>query len=98
MVWLIVKRCFKGHNIISITKMVRIAILGIVADALECSEGANTEVVEKKLLQGFGKGILKRDGALVLSETLLAGDYEYHVTPQPAGKTNIICSHSSFSP
>jgi hypothetical protein len=72
--------------------MVRVAIIGGVApDAVEYDDGANTEAVVKYLVQGFGKGILKLNGKGVLSETLLAGDYEYHLTPQPEGKTNIIC-------
>lgn len=74
--------------------MIRIVIVGVVADPVEYPDGSNTEAVEKKLLGGFGKGVLKHNSVGVLSETLEAGEYEYHVTVQ--GKTSIICSHSSF--
>jgi hypothetical protein len=81
----------KDHNI-SITKMVRVAIIGgVVPDTVEYPDDANAEAVERTLLNGYGKGILKLNGVGVLSETLLDGDYEYHLTPQPVGKTNIIC-------
>ncbi len=71
-------------------KMIRIVIVGVVADPLEYPVGSNSEAVEKDLLGGFGKGILKHNNIGVLGEALEAEEYEYHVTVQ--GKTSIICS------
>lgn len=66
--------------------MTRVNIVGRGAnDLVEYPDGCNTEAVEKKLLGGFGKGILKQNGVGVLSDTL-TGIYEYHLTAQQEGK------------
>ena len=61
----------------------RVNIVGDGAnEAVDYPDDSNTEAVEKKLLGGFGRGILRRDGKLVLSDTLAPGVYEYHLTAQ----------------
>lgn len=62
--------------------MVRIVIVGEggVAGLIEYPDDSKTEAVEKKLLNGYGMGILMRKGVGVLCETLAAGDYEYYAT------------------
>lgn len=63
------------------TMVVRIVIVGSVgAESVDYSDGVNTRAVKEDLLGGFGKGILKLNGTGVLSGTLEAGEYEYHVT------------------
>jgi len=62
---------------------VRVNIVGGGAnEPVDYPDGANTEAVEKKLLGGYGKGILKQQGIGILSDTLAPGDYEYHLTAQ----------------
>ena len=62
---------------------VRVNIIGGGAnEAVDCDDGANTKLVKDDLFGGYGKGILKRDGKLVLTDTLAYGDYEYHLTTQ----------------
>ncbi len=51
-------------------------------ESVEYADGANTKAVKEDLLGGYNKGILKVSGVGVLTETLDAGDYEYHVTHQ----------------
>jgi hypothetical protein len=46
--------------------------------------------VLNKLLNEFGKGMLKRDNRLVTSETLDAGVYKYYVSFTPHGKQSIV--------
>jgi hypothetical protein len=60
---------------------VRVNIVG-ANEVVDYPDGANTEAVEKKLLGGYGKGILKQQGIGILSDTLASGDYEYHLTAQ----------------
>ncbi len=80
--------------------MIQIVIVGISADPIEFLDGSDTKAVTEKLMGGFGKGLLKQrlsDGKWVgvLSATLEAGEYAYHVTAQ--GKTkSIICSNSFY--
>jgi hypothetical protein len=62
---------------------VRVNIVGGGAnDAVDYPDGANTKAVKEDLHSGFGMGILKQRGIGVLSDTLLPGDYEYHLTDQ----------------
>lgn len=75
-------------------RMVRITVVGDgIADVVEYPDHSNTKVVTKKLLNGFGKGMLKLRGVGVLSPTLQTGDYEYHVTAQ--GRKLPFLSHYS---
>jgi len=60
---------------------VRVNIIG-ANNTVDFDDGANTQAVKKKLLGGFGMGILTQRGFGVLSDTLAPGDYEYHLTAQ----------------
>ena len=63
--------------------IVRVNIVGGgLNESVAYPDGSNTEAVEKKLLGGFGKGILKQNGIGILSDTLATGDYEYQLTIQ----------------
>jgi len=61
-------------------------IIGVAGEPLEYTytEGDSTEVLKNDLLRGFGNGILKYNGRGYARPTLVAGQYEYHVTA-PAG-------------
>jgi hypothetical protein len=63
--------------------MVRIIIVGAGrGESLQYPDDSNTKAVKEDLLGGYGRGVLKLDGVGVLSESLLAGEYQYHVTDQ----------------
>ena len=63
--------------------LVRVNIIGDVAnEPIYFPVNSNAEAVEKKLLGGFGKGILKQNGVVILSDTLATGEYEYQLTTQ----------------
>ena len=69
----------------------RVNIVGDGAnEAVDCDDDSNTKAVKEDLLGGFGRGILTRDGKLVLSDTLAPGVYEYHLTAQQ-GQIYIVC-------
>ena len=61
-------------------------------ERVDCDDNSNTEAVEKKLLGGFGKGILKQNGIGILSDTLVPGDYEYKITSQQ-GQFSLLLNH-----
>jgi hypothetical protein len=63
----------------------RVNIIGIGGGSnghVDFDSGVITKLVKEDLLQGYGKGILTRDGKLVLIETLAPSVYEYHLTSQ----------------
>jgi hypothetical protein len=70
---------------------IRVNIIGGSNEHIDCDAGAITKLVKKDLFQGYGKGILKRDGKLVLSKTLTPGVYEYHLTSQQGQLLNLCC-------
>ena len=59
--------------------MVLITIEGRPNESIQLVDGCNTELVEKKLLNAFGPGLLKQGGKIVISDSL-SGDYTYHLT------------------
>jgi hypothetical protein len=62
---------------------VRVNIVGGRANkSVQYPDDSNTEAVEKKLLGGFGPGVLELNGFGVLSEFLPPGENEYHLTIQ----------------
>jgi len=67
---------------------VLVNIIGVAVEPVECSEGDSSEVVKSDLQRGFGNGILKLNGRLFARPTLVAGDYEYHIT-SPAGDQSV---------
>jgi hypothetical protein len=69
----------------------RVNIVGGGArDAVDYPDDSNTKAVKEDLHSGFDRGILKRDGNLVLSDILAPGVYEYHLTAQQ-GQIYIVC-------
>lgn len=70
---------------------VRVNIVGGgMNDAVDYPDDSNTKAVTKDLHNGFDRGILTRNGKLVLSDTLAPGVYEYHLTAQQ-GQMYIMC-------
>ena len=66
--------------------VVHVNIVGVAVEPgfVEYSEGDSTQVVKDDLQRAFGGGILKHGGRGFARPTLVAGEYQYHVTV-PAG-------------
>jgi hypothetical protein len=68
---------------------VTVVIVGKAAHPVDFPDNSDIERVGKSLVVAFGPGLLKRDGLVVVTDTL-SGDYEFHLT----GK--IFSYHMSF--
>ena len=68
---------------------VTVVIVGKAAPPVDFLDNSDIEKVRHSLVVAYGPGLLKRDGVVVLTDTL-SGNYEFHLT----GK--IFSYHTSF--